>query len=157
MSIQMNIGDHISPHSGWVSVPFDRRNAVGWARTRARRIARNMPSANRYFRSLPNGRSLTQLLGDRSIWINFDPTTTDFGAQSVDHPHEIAIGPRAFRVGRWTVLATVIHELAHVNGAPGGVDTRAENALLHTGLGSWSEFRSGRDDPRTPYDPGIGG
>lgn len=157
MSIQMNIGDHISPHAGWVSVPNARRGQVRWARTRAKKIARDMASANIYFRSLPSGRSLTALLNDRTIWINYDPTATEFGAQSVAHPHEIAVGPSAFRIGRWTVLATLIHELAHVNGAPGGGDQRAEQALLHTGLGRWSEFGSGLDDPRTPYDPSISG
>ena len=157
MSIQMNIGDHVSPHAGWVAVPNTRRQTVNWARRRAKKIARDMPSADRYFRTLPSGRSLTNLLNDRSIWINYDPTATEFGAQSVAHPNEIAIGPSAFRIGRWTVLATLIHELAHVNGAPGGVDTRAEEALLHTGLGNRREFRTGVDDPKTPYDPDISG
>ena len=157
MSIQINIGDHVSPHAGWVAVPNAQRGQLNWARTRAKRIAREMASANMYFRSLPNGRSLTSLLRDRSIWINYDPSATEFGAQSVAHPNEVAIGPRAFRIGRWTVLATLIHELAHVGGAPGGGDQRAERALLHTGLGQWSEFLSGRDNPKTPYDPSISG
>lgn len=157
MSIQINIGDHVSPHAGWVAVPNARRDTVRWARTRAKSIAASMPSANTYFRSLPGGRSLTALLNDRSIWINYDPSAVEFGAQSIAHPNEISIGPSAFRIGRWTVLATLIHELAHVDGAPGGVDQHAERALLHTGLGRWSELKSGRDNPTTPYDPSISG
>lgn len=157
MSIQMNIGDHVSPHPGWVTVLPKHRPQVNWARSRAKVIARDMASANRYFSGLPNGRSLTSLLNDRSIWINYDPSATEFGANSVAHPNEIAIGPSAFRIGRWTVLATLIHELAHVDGAPGGASTQAEEALLHCGLGRWSEFRTGRDDPHTPYDPDISG
>ena len=157
MSIQMNIGDHVSPHPGWVSVPSEYRGQVSWARTKAKAVAKGMPDADRYFRTLPGGRSLTALLGDRSIWINYGPTMTEFGANSVPHPHEIAIGRLAFRIGRWTVLATLIHELAHVNGAPGGADRRAEEALLRCGLGNWSEYRTGRDDPHTPYDPTISG
>ncbi len=157
MSIQINVGDHVSPQAGWVVVPNAKRDQVRWARSRAKKIASGMPSADSYFRSLPNGRSLTALLGDRTIWINFDPSAVEFGAQSIAHPSEIAIGPSAFRIGRWTVLATLIHELAHVDGAPGGADQRAERALLHTGLGRWSEFRSGRNDPSTPYDPTISG
>ena len=153
----MNIGDHVSPHGGWVAIPSTHRSTVNWARKRAKTIARGMRSADSYFKSLPGGRTLTDLLNDRTIWINYDPTATEFGANSVAHPNEVSIGPSAFRIGRWTVLATLIHELAHVNGAPGGTDTRAEEALLHTGLGNRREFRTGVDDPDTPYDPTITG
>lgn len=157
MGIQMNVGDHISPHAGWVTVPQTRRSMVNWARARARVISTSIPSGDRYFATLPSGRALRDLLNDSSIWINFGPSMTEFGAQSVAHPNEIAIGPSAFRIGRWTVLATLVHELAHVNGAPGGADRRAEEALLHCGLGKWSEYTSGRDDPATPFDPRISG
>ena len=157
MGIQMNVGDHLSPHPGWVTVPQNRRTMVNWARARAKVISTSISAADRYFATLPSGRSLRDLLNDSSIWINFDPVAIEFGAQSVAHPNEIAIGPSAFRIGRWTVLATLIHELAHVNGAPGGNDRRAEEALLHCGLGKWSEHTSGRDDPATPYDPSIAG
>ena len=158
MGIQMNIGDHVSPRAGWVAVPSgNKREQLSWARARARVIAHDMPSADRYFTTLPSGRTLTDLLNDPSIWINYDPTTVDFGLTSVVHAGEMAIGTAAFRIGKWTVLATLIHELAHVDGAPGGSDKRAEEALLHTGLGKWSEFTSGRDDPATPYNPNIAG
>ena len=157
MGIQMNIGDHVSPHPGWVLVPMRHRPMVNFARTRAKRIAQEMPSADRYFATLPGGRKLRDLLNDSTIWINFDPAATEFGANSVAHPKEISIGPRAFRIGRWTVLATLIHELAHVNGAPGGADRRAEEALLHCGLGRSIEKTTGVDDPNTPYDPSISG
>lgn len=157
MSIQMNIGDHLSPETGWVSVPANHRPKLSWARRRARVVAQRIPSANVFFKRLPGGRSLSSLLGDRTIWINFDPSEPAFGAQSGAHPHEIAMGPSSFRMGRWTVLATLIHELAHVNGAPGGSDRRAEEALLHCGLGRRSEKTTGIDDPRTPYDPDIEG
>jgi len=157
MSIQINIGDHVSPHPGWVSVPTKHVGMVNWARARAKVLVKEIPSADRYFKTLPNGRTLSALLADRSIWINFGPSMTEFGAQSIAHPHEIAVGPLSIRIGRWTVLATLVHELAHVNGAPGGNDRRAEEALLHCGLGSWSEYRSGKNDPFTPYDPTIAG
>ena len=157
MGIQMNVGDHVSPHAGWVAVPAHLRVSVNWSRKRANAIAKGMPSADRYFSTLPGGRTLRALLNDASIWINYGPSLTAFGAQSVAHSNEIAIGPGAFRIGRWTVLATLIHELAHVNGAPGGADRRAEEALLRCGLGKWSEHKTGRDDPFTPYDPTISG
>lgn len=156
MSIQINIGDHISSEPGYLTVPNRLRDMTNWARTKARWIARTMPSADVYFRALPDGRSLTDLLGDRSIWVNYGHTLTVFG-EAVISGTELAIGPSAFRIGRWTVLATLIHELAHINGVPGGTDRRAEEALLACGLGKQSEKRTGRDDPFTPYDPTIRG
>ena len=154
--IQINIGDHVSPRIGWVKFPDDLVGQVRWARSRAFRITTDIPSANVYFRTLPNGRSLSDLLNDGSLWVNFDPVITEFGRTNNVH-REMAIGKPAFRIGRWTVLATLIHELAHINGAPGGNDRRAEEALLHCGLGKRSEKASGKDDPWTPYDPGIEG
>lgn len=157
MGIQVNIGDHVSPVAGFVAVPNDRRKTTNWARTKAKAIAKGMPGADVYFKTLPGGRTLTQLLNDSTIWINFDPTLTLFGLGQIGGK-ELALGPRAYKVGKWTVLATIIHELAHLNGAPNtSTDKRAEEALLHCGLGKKSEKASGVDDPRTPYNPDFGG
>ena len=157
--IQINVGDHASPEADWIAVPVSlgRLDKLRWARRRAFRIAREIPSANSYFRGLPNGLSLSDLLSDTSIWINYDPNAIEYGLTNFVGGHEIAIGNLAFRIGRWTVLATLIHELAHVNGAPGGSDTRAEGAVLACKLGRLSEKIAGIDDPYTPYNPGIGG
>src|SRR5262249_51810395 len=109
---------------------------------------------------------LSDLLNDRSIWINSNPSLPDDGATF--HNSDLWIGPRPFRIGRWTVLATVIHELAHIAGA-GGAATglvctafstachAAERAVLACGMGKQSELSTGVDDPWTPYNPGIGG
>ncbi|QPK63497.1 hypothetical protein IVG45_22340 [Methylomonas sp. LL1] len=131
-----------------------------WARQRAIWIAKNIPSADVYFRNITAGsRSLTALLADSNIWVNFHATLNDFGVTpgAAGFATECAIGPSAFRIGRWTVLATLIHELAHCNGAPGGASTAAEDALPHCGLGTLTEFRTGVDDPHSPYTPGLSG
>ncbi len=160
MTIQMNIGDHASPHAGFVSFPVAQRNMVRWARRRALWIARNKPGADPYFTGITAGaRTLTALLADRTVWINYHATLVDFGVTpgAAGFAKELAIGPRAFRIGRWTVLATLIHELAHCNGAPGGASTVAEDALPPCGLGKLSEVTSGVDDAHTPYVPGLAG
>ncbi len=158
MGIQINVGDHSSPRVGWIAIPNNRRSMTKWARTKAKAIAKGIPSADVYFKTLSNGRSLTQMLADSSIWINFDPAlpVTDFGISNTT-VGELAIGEKAFKIGKWTVLATLIHELAHLNGAGGPPSQEAEEALLHCGLGKKSEKTSKKDDPRTPYDPGIEG
>ena len=117
----------------------------------------NNPTADVYYRTLPGGRSLTQLLADNTIWINYHPTMVHYGETNAVGGKEIAISNSAYRIGRWTVLATMVHELAHSNGAPGGADQSAERALLACGLGKPSERTSGVDDPHTPYDPDIEG
>jgi len=160
MTIQLNIGDFVSPTAGFTAFPNGHRDTMRWARTRAIWIARNIPSADVYFRGITAGaRSLTAMLADNTLWVNYHPTLVDFGVTpgAAGFATECAIGPRAFRIGRWTVLATLIHELAHCNGAPGGGSTVAEDALPHCGLGRMTEFNTGVDDPRTPYQPGLGG
>lgn len=67
--------------------------------------------------ALPSVRDLRDLLNDGSIWLNHDPASADWGATSIPHPTEVSINSLAFRWGRWSVLATLVHELAHVNGA----------------------------------------
>jgi hypothetical protein len=156
MTLQINIGDHVSSEPTYVTVPPKLRDMLRWARSRAKTIAKKNPAADVYFRGLPGGRSLTQVLGDSSIWINFAPALTAYGETNMVGGKEIGIGPISFRIGRWTVLATLIHELAHSNGAPGGGDTRAEGAVRACGMGKASET-PGHDDPYTPYDPNIGG
>ena len=61
----------------------------------------------------------------------------EFGRTNNMH-REMAIGIPAFRIGRWTVLATLVHELAHQR-RPGGNDRRAEEAVLACGMGRRSE------------------
>jgi len=157
MGIQINIGDHTSSQAGYIAVPAGaKRGMLIWARTKARWISANIPSADVYFRTLPRGRSLTELLADSSIWINYNATFTYYGETNFAGGSEIAIGNLAFRIGRWTVLATLVHELAHVNGDDGS-GQGAERAVLACGLGKQSELTSGVDDPYTPYDPRISG
>ncbi len=158
MTIQINIGDHTSPVANFIPIPNRHRTSMRWARTKARWIARNKPSADVYFRTLPGGRSLTALLADGSIWVNYHATSTAFGLTNHAGGTEMAISESAFRIGRWTVLATMIHELAHVNGVRGAISPlAAERAVLECGLGRRSELTSGVDDPWTPYDPTIRG
>ena len=165
--IQINVGDHSGDENGipFTAFPLGHRHQVRWARTKAIWIAKRLRSANRYYTSLSAGRSLTRLLDDGSIWINYNPSLAVDGATF--HNSDLWVGPGPFRVGRWTVLATILHELAHINGA-GGAATgltcsafsvachAAERAVLECGLGKRTEL-GGADDPATPYNPNITG
>jgi len=156
--IQINIGDHTSPMAGYIAFPNHRRAAMRWARKHAFWIIRNKPGADPYFKGLPGGRSLTELLNDNTIWVNYHATLADWGQTNHAGGKEVAISVTAFRMSKWSVLATLIHELTHVNGVKGAVSPRAaEDALLHCGLGRQTERDTGVDDPKTPYDPDIRG
>jgi hypothetical protein len=129
---------------------------IFWARKHAIWISKNKFSADKYFKTLPGGQSLTQLLADNSIWINYHPTSAAYGKTNFAGGKEIAIAETACRLGKWMVLATLIHELAHANGVKGAVlPQAAEDALIHCGLGFQKERDTGNDDPNTPFDPNI--
>jgi hypothetical protein len=87
------------------------------------------------FKSLPGGRTFNQVWSDASVWINYDPSGTKgkYGATRRGTKN-ITISAFALRMGKWTVAATLVHELAHVNGA-GGADTKAEDTLRSCLLG----------------------
>lgn len=67
---------------------------------------------------------------------------------------EITVSASEFKVGRWSVAATLVHELAHVNGA--GTDTiDAEKTLNCCGLnGLFRANAVGVRDPDEPDDNG---
>ena len=94
------------------------------------RITGHAP-CNAAFRALPNGRTFAALWVDPAIWINFDPRNVsgDFGATS---GNDITITAFSLGMGKWTVAATLVHEMAHVNGAPG--NTHAAEGTLRSCL-----------------------
>lgn len=158
MTIQINIGDHVSSERDFIQFPKKHLSTMRWVRWKAIWITKNIHSADAYFRTLPNRKRLTTLLADNTIWINYHPTSSALGLTNYAGGKEIAISNKAFKIGRWTVLATLIHELAHVNGVRGSVTPlAAERAVLECGLGKRSELTSGIDDPQTPYNPTIRG
>src|SRR5262245_54683392 len=83
-----------------------------------RHNVRNMRPCDDCFRRLPRGRSFTEVFDDPTVFISFDPTGPFSGRTDAVGGNEVSINAREFRVGRWSVAATIVHELAHVNGAP---------------------------------------
>ena len=159
MVMQINIGDHTSTQvaDGWVAVPPAYRGMMNWARSKCIWIAANKPAANVYSKSLKHGRSLTETVNDKTIWINFKNDGVVYGWAETPG-REVAMTTRSFREGRWQLLASLCHELAHTNGADEDSDGRqAEEAVLHCGMGYAKEKQTGKDDPFTPYNPNVHG
>lgn len=89
---------------------------------------------NNAFRALPGGRTLTQIWADPSVWINFDPSR-NAGDYAATRGNDVTITAFTLSKGHWTTAATLVHELGHVGGAPGGTSPLAEQILLPCLLG----------------------
>ncbi|MET1415573.1 hypothetical protein ABVF61_25100 [Roseibium sp. HPY-6] len=138
MPFQFNIGDHVSSQIGFTCFSLAQYRQLKWSRAKLFELVKTNPNCDAYFCSLPGGRSLTNLINDRSIWVNFAPSieAPRYGKACLASG-EIGIADRAFRMGKWTVLATLIHELACLNGASDrGGDSSAEEAVYFCGLGT---------------------
>lgn len=102
------------------------------------------------FSALPNGATFRALFDDPNIWVNYDPSNRegDWGwTMPRSHPNDLVLTRYCLRMGRWSAAGTIIHELAHLNGAPGGESHAAEETLRFCGLQS----------PRGPYNPHVRG
>jgi hypothetical protein len=102
------------------------------------------------FAALPGGHNFRDLFDDPNTWINYDPSgrQNDWGwTMPRSFPNDLVVTQFTLRMGRWSTAGTIIHELAHLNGAPGGNSHAAEETLRFCGLQS----------PRGPYNPRIRG
>ena len=85
---------------------------------------------NKYFRSLARGRSFGQIWNDNTIFLDLSPSNApNFYGATHSNDKDVAISVWCLDTqNRWMVAATVVHELAHVGGAPGGASHAAEKA-----------------------------
>jgi hypothetical protein len=86
---------------------------------------------NRYFKGLGANKSFRILWTDNSIFINFAPSNT-VGFYGATHSNNKDVSVSAWCLdtkNRWMIAATIVHELAHVAGAPGGTSHAAEKAV----------------------------
>jgi hypothetical protein len=127
---------HTGPaaNSGWQWLPYSSAVYVHTLRQAIHIIddrIRGYKPCNQAFKALPGSRTFAQVWQDPSIWISFDPKNNgqDFGVTDRVGGSEISITEYALRMGRWTTAATLVHELAHTNGAPGGASHAAEATL----------------------------
>ncbi|HMA71198.1 MAG TPA: hypothetical protein VKP67_06890 [Xanthobacteraceae bacterium] len=132
-------------NSGWQWLPYTDATLLATLKHAIRIIdgrIKGFRPCDRAFRALPGGRSFTQVWTDPDVWISFDPKNNgrDFGVTNFVGGKEISVTKFALRMGHWTTAATLVHEMAHVNGAPGGDSHAAEGTLR-------SCLLSGLEDP----------
>lgn len=117
---------HVAPPATrrWSWLPFDETRHLDILTSAIRLIETTVKTTkpcNDAFKALPLHRSFTQVWADPNIWISYDPKNNarDFGVTNRLGGKEIAITEYALLQGERTVAATLIHELAHTNGATG--------------------------------------
>ena len=91
---------------------------------------------NSYFRRLTGRRSFKDVWDDPGVWIHWDPRGNPgfYGFTTTEFPvGDVTISNFSLNRGVWTTVATLVHELAHVNGASVS-NMEAENALPPCGL-----------------------
>jgi hypothetical protein len=94
---------------------------------------------NTYFSSLPGGRTFDAVWSDPTFWIDWDPRpTANFLAfTATSRRMEVTVSERCLAQGAWVTCASIVHEMAHLNGAPGADgsgSSAAERSLLFCGL-----------------------
>jgi hypothetical protein len=92
-------------------------------------------SCNAAFEALPGLRPFSDVWHDPNVWISFsmDPVDVHYG-WSFEFGRDVAITHAAFSRSWTFVAATLVHELAHINGAPGPPSRAAEDTLRHCGF-----------------------
>jgi hypothetical protein len=93
-------------------------------------------SCDEAFGKLPGGKKFSELWADQSIHISFlmTPDPKEYGYAKLNGK-DLAISYGSFRHGWKMVAATIVHEMAHLNGAPDNTKD-AEKTLLSCGLKS---------------------
>jgi hypothetical protein len=109
---------------------------------------KGMRACNDCFKRLPSGRSFDDVWADNSVWINYDERT-DRDWYGITLGFDISISQSAFKKGRWWVAGTLVHELAHIDGAPSNT-AAADETLLHCGLKNAYEGVIGIRDVASP-------
>ena len=138
---------HVAP-PGAGPVPARHLDTLNRALDILRSRMRDHGRCNDSFSNLAGGRTFKDMFDDSTIWINYDPNNNSFGwVIPGTYPNDIVVGEFAFKMGRWSVAATIVHEAAHLNGAPGGASHAAELRVRECKMMS----------PNGPYDPTITG
>lgn len=91
---------------------------------------------NKYFKGLAKGKSFSQVWRDNTIFINYSPSlkSGDYGAISRSRKDICITAWCLDTCNRWMIAATIVHELAHAAGAPGGSSHAAEKAADKCGF-----------------------
>lgn len=90
-----------------------------------------LKTCNCAFAKLTGRRDFATVWKDPNIWVSFNPNPVKdlFG---ITYKKDISIAAHVFTLVDPVriIAATLVHELAHVNGAPGGMESKAAESTL---------------------------
>jgi hypothetical protein len=95
-----------------------RLHVLNWAMNYVDTKIKKHQPCNACFKKLPRHKTLLEIWDSNDVWVSYFTTTAALGETRGDR--DIAVSESAFKEGRMTVVATIMHELAHIAGAPGG-------------------------------------
>ncbi len=150
LSINAGSGFIHSGPTGSSSVPIEYIDTLFQALSILLHRMRDHRGCNSSFSALSGGRSFKNMFDGTTIWINYDPNNSgsDWGwTIPSTNPNDIVICKYALRMGKWSTAATIVHEMAHLNGAPGVPSHAAEHRVRACRMMS----------PNGPYDPSVQG
>lgn len=93
-------------------------------------------TCNKYFKTLPKKKTFRHFWRKNNIYINFSPSSKN-GFYGATHSNDKDICISAWcldNTNKWMVAATIVHEFAHIGGAPGGMSHSAEKAADKCGF-----------------------
>jgi hypothetical protein len=90
-----------------------------------------LKSCNRAFCNLPGGRDFAAVWRDPDVYVSFNPNP-DPTLTGITFKKDITISSWLFSNpnGAHLIAGTLVHELAHVNGAPGGMESKAAESTV---------------------------
>lgn len=154
--MQINFGEHkllqLAESEGFKpfnSDTFKQAHLVSLALAflKLRSIGGHLIGCNEGFKKLPGGRSFEEVFNDNNVWISYgSKRITKHGCMVGAHvtdgiQHDIAVNTWAFTCLKNSpdaveaIAAIIVHEMAHVNGAP-NKGNLAESMLLCCGFGA---------------------
>lgn len=121
-----------TPLQGWQWLPFTDKimlNVITRAVSLIDKRIKGTKPCEAAFKALPGGKSFSDIWSQANVWVSFDPDRSGNKYGVTLNKQHVSITAYSLAMGEWMAAATLIHELAHVNGAPGN-DTQAEDTLL---------------------------
>ena len=93
-------------------------------------------SCNKYFKTLPKNKTFRHFWRKNNIFINYSPSLkNNFYGATHSNDKDICISAWCLdNTNHWMIAATIIHEFAHIGGAPGGASHDAEKAASKCGF-----------------------
>ena len=125
---KMARGTGAGPRTGWQQVPADQEARVDAAIEIVREVTQRPRLINYFKNTVPSGtvNTLPNVFNRARVWNLINEGNMGMG---VVGGNDLAYDNFIYRVGRYQIAATIIHEMAHLAGLTGANERECENAV----------------------------